>query len=111
MGMERHMKDPTPSTTPTTLSTTTTTPSTSTTSLSITTTTPSAKTTATTTTTTTTLQGCPSGWTEFGSNCYKLYYNQLNWEEAENYCKGQGGHLASVHSAEENNFLFGLTQV
>ena len=35
--------------------------------------------------------------------------NYLNWADAENYCQGQGAHLASVHSAEESNFLTGLT--
>ena len=33
---------------------------------------------------------------------------KLEWTEAEIHCQGEGGHLASVHSAEENNFLSGL---
>ena len=53
--------------------------------------------------------GCPSGWKELNSACYQLSGNKLNWEDAEKSCQGQGGHLASVHSAEQNNFLTGLT--
>ena len=34
----------------------------------------------------------------------------MNWEDAEKHCQGEGGHLASVHSAEENNFLTGMTK-
>ena len=32
----------------------------------------------------------------------------LIWDEAEKQCIDQGGHLASVHSAEENNFIRSL---
>jgi len=54
--------------------------------------------------------GCPLGWTELGFNCYKLFEQTLTWGDAENYCLRKGAHLASVHSAEENNFLTGLTR-
>ncbi len=30
------------------------------------------------------------------------------WEEAEKDCNIKGGHLASVHSAAENNFIHSL---
>ena len=52
---------------------------------------------------------CSIGRTIFGANCYKLFSQTLNWEAAEKHCQGEGGHLASVQSAEENNFLTGMT--
>jgi len=53
-------------------------------------------------------KGCPAGWDVLGSNCYKAFESELNWQDAENHCKGQGGHLASIHSKEENDFVAGL---
>ena len=32
----------------------------------------------------------------------------MTWDAAEEQCKAQGGHLASVHSAEENVFVRNL---
>ncbi len=48
---------------------------------------------------------CPDGWKEFGGHCYKLFSDALWWEAAENYCQDLGGHLTSVHSQAENDFL------
>ena len=33
---------------------------------------------------------------------YKLYSEKKKWEDAENHCKREGGHLASVQSEQEN---------
>ena len=33
---------------------------------------------------------------------YKFYNKRKNWEKAEEYCKKEGGHLASVQSQQEN---------
>ena len=50
------------------------------------------------------------GWEEYveyaeipkwGSAKYKLYDQELNWNDADTHCKGAGGHLASMHSDEE----------
>ena len=29
----------------------------------------------------------------------------LNWSQAEQYCVYKGGHLASIHNGEENDFI------
>ena len=52
-----------------------------------------------------TLAGCPAGWYGYGSHCYQVFEKKLSWQDAENFCQIEGGHLASVHSAGENNFL------
>ena len=39
------------------------------------------------------------------SNCYKVFRSKLSWQDAENYCVREGGHLASIHSKEENDFV------
>merc|ERR1719317_481119 len=58
--------------------------------------------------TTTSFPTCPDDWDVLNSNCYKVFEAKLDWTGAENHCQGEGGHLASVHSAEENNFISGL---
>ena len=52
---------------------------------------------------------CPAGWEEFEGSCYLMvstgtYY----WQNAENYCKSKGGHLASIHSKAEGDFIIEL---
>jgi hypothetical protein len=67
--------------------------------------------------------GCTDG-TIFQGFCYRFFEDQATWERAEDLCVVWGGHLASVHSAQENafcqslitddvggNFWFGLTLV
>ncbi|KAK6757128.1 hypothetical protein RB195_015134 [Necator americanus] len=50
------------------------------------------------------------GWNYFnGTNmCYKEFLNESVFDEAEAICRGYGGHLASIHSAEQDNFLFAM---
>ena len=49
---------------------------------------------------------CPDDWIHWSGNCYKLNQDLLTWEDAAKKCSEIGGHLASVHSDEENNFIF-----
>ena len=53
---------------------------------------------------TTTQFNCPAGWQEFEGHCY-LYSYFLSWDSAESQCVSYGGHLASVHSKSEQDFL------
>jgi len=57
----------------------------------------------------TNIAGCIDGWSAFGSNCYKYFEASLTWQNAENQCKLEGGHLASIHSKEENDFIKSIT--
>ena len=62
----------------------------------------------TTATPTTTAFECLPGWIEFESHCYlpkTSPQDQTSWQGAENDCKIYGGHLASIHSAAENDFI------
>ncbi|XP_038054241.1 alpha-N-acetylgalactosamine-specific lectin-like [Patiria miniata] len=53
---------------------------------------------------------CPPFWTRYGNYCYRFFGPPKTWQSAEEHCRefftrnGQG-HLASVHSSGENNFL------
>jgi hypothetical protein len=53
-------------------------------------------------------RGCPGGWTPFEAHCYLLVVSGATWADAENDCNRKGGHLASVHSFDENTFIFSL---
>jgi hypothetical protein len=54
------------------------------------------------------LSSCPSGWREFENRCYLLVTSAAIWEDAELDCSSKGGHLASIHSADENSFIHSL---
>ena len=48
---------------------------------------------------------CPDGFTESvdGVSCLKFVSNEMTQKNAEDHCKGLGGHLVSVGSQERNN--------
>ena len=49
-------------------------------------------------------------WTNYGSHTYRISggSNRAAWDEAESSCVGQGGHLTSVTSQGEHDFLRNL---
>ncbi|GMR58719.1 hypothetical protein PMAYCL1PPCAC_28914 [Pristionchus mayeri] len=52
---------------------------------------------------------CPPGYQQInGGDCFKLYTTQQTYDNAETQCVQDGGHLASVHSPNEQN---GLTAI
>merc|ERR1712013_195064 len=106
----------------TTTKTTTTTTTTSTSTIVSSTSTSTSVTTTLSTTQrpTTTLTGqirpriCPAGMRHFNKNCYKFVDSAKTWADAETECKGHSwkgnqGHLASLHSEEENTFVASLS--
>ena len=48
---------------------------------------------------------CTSGWEEKDGQCYFWSQENLNWGEAEERCRSLGGHLASVTTQEEYDYL------
>jgi|GEM_PF-5973066 len=50
----------------------------------------------------------PSSAVEFNGHYYQYYAteNAETWEEASAFCKGLGGHLATISSKDENDFLY-----
>ncbi len=54
---------------------------------------------------------CPNGWREFESHCYFFSGNEtrLIWVNAENDCIHRGGHLASIHSLAEQDFVVSIS--
>ncbi|CAH1244763.1 NCAN [Branchiostoma lanceolatum] len=53
----------------------------------------------------TTARPCKRGWSECNNHCYKFFRNKVSWGTANEMCKELGANLASVTSAEENNFI------
>ncbi|XP_056609816.1 C-type lectin domain family 19 member A [Triplophysa dalaica] len=56
---------------------------------------------------------CPLFWTEFEGYCYRFFPLNRTWAEADLYCaEFSNGHksakLASIHSWEENVFVYDL---
>ncbi|XP_067389154.1 uncharacterized protein [Emydura macquarii macquarii] len=50
---------------------------------------------------------CPREWLSFQGSFYGYFSQEKTWMEAEAECQdhGSGAHLASIHSAEENDIL------
>uniref|UniRef100_A0A914QHH9 C-type lectin domain-containing protein n=1 Tax=Panagrolaimus davidi TaxID=227884 RepID=A0A914QHH9_9BILA len=67
------------------------------------------------TTTTTTLKPkiCPASWVYYDVTgfCYLVVNKATKWSDAEDWCFSQGGHLASIHSQAENNFVTSIYYV
>uniref|UniRef100_A0A182C6E5 C-type lectin n=1 Tax=Phalotris mertensi TaxID=1260334 RepID=A0A182C6E5_9SAUR len=53
---------------------------------------------------------CASGWVQYKSACYKAVKQRYTWTEAEISCQSltPSSHLASIHSMEENDFIYHL---
>jgi len=51
---------------------------------------------------------CPGEWVQFEGYCYLVVNNTAVWDQAEKNCISKGGHLASIHSDSENNFIQSL---
>ena len=59
---------------------------------------------------TTTELSCPTGWEKFEGHCYLFPDTTYgSWDSAETICVGKGGHLASVHSYAEMDFIWNLS--
>ena len=50
--------------------------------------------------------GCPENWEEHGGHCYLWDDKARSWYKAEEFCKNEGGHLASVTSEAANEYIF-----
>jgi hypothetical protein len=50
----------------------------------------------------------PSGATS--AHCYWAHTEKSTWQDAVDTCKREGGHLATVRSAAENQFVIGLIE-
>lgn len=44
---------------------------------------------------------CPADWNLFNNSCYFISRTTRSWPESQSYCQSQGGHLAIIHTAEE----------
>ncbi|XP_072245890.1 neurocan core protein [Leuresthes tenuis] len=54
-------------------------------------------------------EGCEHSWRKFHGHCYRYFSRRHTWEDAEKDCREHSGHLASIHSAGEQNFIRGLS--
>ncbi|XP_069042017.1 neurocan core protein isoform X1 [Lepisosteus oculatus] len=53
-------------------------------------------------------EGCEHNWRKFHGHCYRYFTHRHTWEDAEKDCREHNGHLASIHTPEEQDFVNGL---
>ncbi|XP_040433878.1 brevican core protein isoform X2 [Falco naumanni] len=51
------------------------------------------------------LEKCSPGWDSFQGACYKHFSTRRSWEDAEGQCRHYGGHLATILTPEEQDFI------
>ncbi|XP_070560960.1 C-type lectin LmsL-like [Ptychodera flava] len=51
---------------------------------------------------------CPQYWYPYKDSCYRFFDYEVNWSLAESECRlyGFNSHLVSIHSVDENDFVF-----
>ncbi len=52
----------------------------------------------------------PEDAVEFNGHYYKAYDQKLAWHTAKTYCEELGGHLATITSKEENDFVYEMVR-
>ncbi|XP_042566584.1 CD209 antigen [Clupea harengus] len=50
--------------------------------------------------------GCPADWLRFADSCYYISTTTLDWKSSQKFCVRRGGHLAIIHTAEEQTFIW-----
>ncbi|XP_056401156.1 brevican core protein isoform X1 [Hyla sarda] len=51
------------------------------------------------------VEKCLDYWDTFQGFCYKHFFDRKSWEEAETQCREYGGHLVSIVTPEEQDFV------
>ncbi|XP_078509374.1 echinoidin-like [Lissotriton helveticus] len=51
---------------------------------------------------------CAAGWVQYKNACYRRFDSRVSWLAAEAACLAINSHLASIHSNEENDFVYTL---
>ena len=54
--------------------------------------------------------GAPADAVGFNGHWYKLFDQRVTWHEAKSFCKEQGGHLVTITSKGENEFVTDLAR-
>lgn len=52
------------------------------------------------------LAACPQHWLSWGDSCYRAYKGPKTWSDSLKFCRENQADLASLNSAEENQFVF-----
>ena len=53
------------------------------------------------------LEECEPGWEKFQGFCYQHFTKRQSWEAAEQHCRMCGGHLISLMTPEEQDYING----
>ena len=51
------------------------------------------------------MEACAEGWEANGDHCYLFGDEKKNWTAAEDFCRGEGGHLATMNTNATRAFV------
>lgn len=51
-------------------------------------------------------QNCPGGWFRYSNFCFFVDTSKRMFRDAKRACRTRGGELASIHSEEEQSFVY-----
>ncbi|KAJ8334419.1 hypothetical protein SKAU_G00400580 [Synaphobranchus kaupii] len=51
-------------------------------------------------------KSCKPEWIQFNTSCYYISTRSKSWKDSQDYCAERGGHLAIIHTPEEQTFLW-----
>ena len=54
------------------------------------------------------VMGSSKSWKEFNGHYYKIFNINSNWQQAKEYCESMDGHLVTITSQNEQNFIENL---
>ncbi|XP_038047585.1 snaclec mucrocetin subunit alpha-like [Patiria miniata] len=49
---------------------------------------------------------CPPGWKNWHQSCYAMYFDEMSWADASEFCESKHSHLVVPNSQAENDFLW-----
>ena len=50
---------------------------------------------------------CSGDWKKGPDFCYLAVVEKKTWQAASSFCSSKGGHLLSIQSEDENDYIYG----
>ena len=55
-------------------------------------------------------EGCPVGWSQYKTSCFRIFDSKLTWTQAQSACQFENANLASIPNKGTDKFIGRLTR-